>query len=359
MAPKTTTITIIIPTYRRPLMLERAIRSVLNQTYPHFQVCVYDNASGDETAAVVSRLQREDSRIKYYCHPKNIGSARNFNSGLANVTTPFFSFLCDDDVVLPEFFERALEGFNLFPDAMLWVGADVYTDADKRITVKSWDKKGYCEPPDFLNVLDANGNQPTWATVLFRRDVIDRVGIIDTETGPCGDFDYMLRAFAVCPIVISNTPVAVVLIHDQQWTRTQQNYLFVWPSRLNLMKNVACNEEIPVATRERLHKLLTAGLINSVFFLGLKSNDNKDFTRAREASAILKNFFHLKTRATLLSSLTGFHERSGTAYHLTRVMATALWNIVTGLYKTRTSKDERTEKTKLLELYLPYLEMER
>lgn len=43
-------ITAVIPTYRRPRLLRRAIKSVLAQTYPHFQVCVYDNASGDETS---------------------------------------------------------------------------------------------------------------------------------------------------------------------------------------------------------------------------------------------------------------------------------------------------------------------
>ncbi|RKX41747.1 MAG: glycosyltransferase family 2 protein, partial [Thermotogae bacterium] len=63
-------ITTIIPTYRRPKLLQRAIKSVLNQTYPHFQVCVYDNASGDETAEVVAEFAKKDPRVKYYCHPK-------------------------------------------------------------------------------------------------------------------------------------------------------------------------------------------------------------------------------------------------------------------------------------------------
>ena len=45
-------ITTVIPTYRRPALLAQAIRSVLTQTYPHFLVCVYDNASADETADV-------------------------------------------------------------------------------------------------------------------------------------------------------------------------------------------------------------------------------------------------------------------------------------------------------------------
>jgi glycosyltransferase involved in cell wall biosynthesis len=45
----TAQITTIIPTFMRPQLLGRAIRSVLGQSYPHFEVHVYDNASGDET----------------------------------------------------------------------------------------------------------------------------------------------------------------------------------------------------------------------------------------------------------------------------------------------------------------------
>ena len=59
-------ITTIIPTYRRPKLLRRAILSVLNQTYTNIQVCVFDNASGDETALVVAELARMDNRVKYF-----------------------------------------------------------------------------------------------------------------------------------------------------------------------------------------------------------------------------------------------------------------------------------------------------
>jgi glycosyltransferase involved in cell wall biosynthesis len=92
-------ITTIIPTYRRPKLLRRAIKSVLNQTYPHFQVCVYDNASWDETADVVAEIAKKDARVKYHCHAENIGAIRNFNYGMVHVNTPFFSFLSDDDIL--------------------------------------------------------------------------------------------------------------------------------------------------------------------------------------------------------------------------------------------------------------------
>src|ERR1700674_1455488 len=103
-------ITTIIPTYRRPKFLRRAIRSVLNQSFMNFQVCVYDNASGDETPSVVDDIARSDRRVKYHCHPENIGAIRNFLYGMERVETPFFSFLSDDDFLLPDFYETALQG---------------------------------------------------------------------------------------------------------------------------------------------------------------------------------------------------------------------------------------------------------
>ena len=55
-------VTTILATYRRPHLLKRAIRSILNQTFTDFQLCVYDNASEDETGAVVRDFMKADSR---------------------------------------------------------------------------------------------------------------------------------------------------------------------------------------------------------------------------------------------------------------------------------------------------------
>lgn len=105
-------ITTIIPTFRRTLQLKRAIQSALNQTFPHIQVCIYDDASEDSTADIVTELAKSDPRVKYHCHTKNIGSLENFQYGLSQVNTPYFSFLSDDDYLLSEFYETALDTFK-------------------------------------------------------------------------------------------------------------------------------------------------------------------------------------------------------------------------------------------------------
>src|ERR1700677_5313448 len=77
------TITTVIPTYRRPMLLKRAVRSVLAQTYPDLLVCIYDNASGDDTADVVSGLAQEDERARYCRNSENIGWLKNFAKGMS------------------------------------------------------------------------------------------------------------------------------------------------------------------------------------------------------------------------------------------------------------------------------------
>ena len=55
-------ITIVIPTYERSILLKRAIKSVLNQTFTNFQICIYDNASNDNTKKIVEEFSQKDSK---------------------------------------------------------------------------------------------------------------------------------------------------------------------------------------------------------------------------------------------------------------------------------------------------------
>lgn len=97
-------ITTVLPTYRRPALLKRAVLSVLNQSRQDFVVQILDNASGDETEVVVRDLMRADSRIRYHRQAENIGAIRNIIAGLGTVQTRYFNILCDDDALMPEFF---------------------------------------------------------------------------------------------------------------------------------------------------------------------------------------------------------------------------------------------------------------
>src|SRR5438270_13954439 len=103
-------ITTIIPTHRRPAMLRRAIASALGQTLRPVHVCVYDNAGDLENAAVVAGFN--DPRVEYFRHPQDLGAYANFQFGLSRVRTRFFSFLADDDLLLPDFYATAVAALD-------------------------------------------------------------------------------------------------------------------------------------------------------------------------------------------------------------------------------------------------------
>lgn len=72
--PKTM-VSIVLPTYNRAYILGDAIKSVLMQTYPYFELLIIDDGSTDGTEELVMRYQ--DERIRYYKFEENAGQAKS------------------------------------------------------------------------------------------------------------------------------------------------------------------------------------------------------------------------------------------------------------------------------------------
>jgi glycosyltransferase involved in cell wall biosynthesis len=129
---------------------------VLDQSYPHFKICVYDNASNDRTADVVKTIASQDSRVQYHCNPKNIGAQDNFILGLSRADTPLVHLISDDDFLLPGFFAHAVSALERNPGAAFFSGGMLSADSDGQVRgflcYGSDRDKVYC-PPVLFKVL--------------------------------------------------------------------------------------------------------------------------------------------------------------------------------------------------------------
>lgn len=105
---------VIIPTYNRTNIIERAINSVLEQTYSNFEIIVVDDGSTDNTKNIVSAVN--DSRVKYvYQNNKGVCAARNHGTSIALGT--YFVFLDSDDYVENSWLEDFYNESTIdFPD---------------------------------------------------------------------------------------------------------------------------------------------------------------------------------------------------------------------------------------------------
>lgn len=96
--------TIAIPTFNRAALLKGCVGAALSQTYPHFEVVVSNNASPDDTRAVLSGFS--DARLRVINQQTNIGLLRNWNACLASARGDYIVFVSDDDRIAPWLLER-------------------------------------------------------------------------------------------------------------------------------------------------------------------------------------------------------------------------------------------------------------
>jgi len=150
--------TIAIPTYNRPVFLRESLRSATLQTYPNLEILVCDNCSTDDTREVVKSFG--DSRIRYVKNSSNIGAQANFALAVESGRGQYFSWLQDDDLIVSDFAERAVEVMQLH-DAHTYLGTAIYSP-----TVQSLhEPQLYC-PPIAMDWISGDVQRVSAATML-------------------------------------------------------------------------------------------------------------------------------------------------------------------------------------------------
>jgi glycosyltransferase involved in cell wall biosynthesis len=120
----TSRVTVVIPTYQRAAYLREAISSVLAQSYPDFVLRIFDDASQDDTAAMVAGFS--DPRIHYFRHPTRVGLNRNWQAAMYAAETELVAPLADDDRYTPDHLARAVATLDASPDVAYYAATATF-----------------------------------------------------------------------------------------------------------------------------------------------------------------------------------------------------------------------------------------
>lgn len=108
-------VSVVIPTYARNDMLERAINCIQKQTHQNLDIIVVDdNPPESEFRLSTQKIMQKyesDERIRYIQNPKNLGGAGARNVGIEASKGEYIAFLDDDDMYYPEKIEKQLQVF--------------------------------------------------------------------------------------------------------------------------------------------------------------------------------------------------------------------------------------------------------
>lgn len=107
------TVSVVLPTYNRADVLERAIESVLAQSYSDFELVVVDDGSTDDTAAVVEAF--DDARVTLVEHADNEGANAARNTGIDESAGEYVAFQDSDDEWHPEKLRKQMDVFENAP----------------------------------------------------------------------------------------------------------------------------------------------------------------------------------------------------------------------------------------------------
>ncbi len=187
MDPK---LSIIICSYNRASYIEKAIKSVLDQTFSSFEIIIIDDCSNDGTEEVVKNLVKVDPRIRYYKNEKNLGISKSRNKGVSLSAGEYVAMLDSDDYWIDnKKLEKQIEILNKDKEIGL-IGSNIlcinnegkeikkyfYKTADKEIREKILIK-----------------NQFAQSTIIFRKNLIDKIGNYDNNLEVCEDYDLWLK----------------------------------------------------------------------------------------------------------------------------------------------------------------------
>lgn len=185
-------IAIVIPAFRGAPYIARTIDSVIAQSFTDWRLIVVDDASPDDTAAIVRRYTELDERIQLLALTSNVGAANARNLGLAAAPeTPYVIFLDHDDEWEPHALATLQAALDLHPEAVAahglartigpqgepldWHGLDVVSEHRHAVDAGRWRVLGPDEPTTFAALVTSN-EIPTPGLVLIRKNILNREG---------------------------------------------------------------------------------------------------------------------------------------------------------------------------------------
>lgn len=119
-------ISIVIPVYKVSAYIADCLRSVCEQTYPHIEVILVNDATPDDSmeqaAPWIQKMQERGYTVQVVNHPENKGLSAARNTGIKAATTEWVYFLDSDDELTPQCIEWMVEQVKLHPSVDFVIG---------------------------------------------------------------------------------------------------------------------------------------------------------------------------------------------------------------------------------------------
>ncbi|MEO5585828.1 MAG: glycosyltransferase [Flavobacteriales bacterium] len=218
-------VSVILPFHNTASTLDAAIASIAAQSFTDFDLLLIDNASMDESKAIVKRWAAQDDRIRLIAEPK-IGIAHALNTGLLHAQGRYIARMDADDISHPERFAKQVTYLEEHPEiGVLGTRTTFTTSVDKSHGMRfftQW-QNAILSPQDHYvkRFVDAPLAHPT---VMFRRELVEQHG--GYNIGPLPEDHELWLRWMDAGVRFAKLPEKLLIWNDhaQRLSRTHANY---------------------------------------------------------------------------------------------------------------------------------------
>ncbi len=198
-------LSVVIPTYNRVELLQRALDSVLRQTTPCSEIIVIDDGSTDCTASLLSKYKKQSHTPLTTLTQNNKGPAAARNAGILKSRQPFIAFLDSDDHWHKKKIQVQYEQLKDNPEFLIshtkekWLRRGEHLNQKKIHIPRQGNIFNHCLQ------LCAVG----MSTVMVKKELFSRVGYFDESLQCCEDYDLWLRVSWRFPFLLVDSPLTI------------------------------------------------------------------------------------------------------------------------------------------------------
>lgn len=283
---------VVIPTYNREKKVLNAIHSVLNQSYPHFELIIIDDGSTDHTKTAVESVN--DDRISYH-KTENRGVAHARNTGILLAKGSYTTFLDSDDLLEPSHFSKAEQTILKFnnPDV---VHLNFKWGKEDRTETKE-NKLPDSLPEDIFNSCSLHVNCTFIRSEIAKKNLFNE----SKQLMFAEDWDFFIKLAVRYKIHLENIHTAYLIDHEG---RNMRNFhLEKWIEKRDaLFSSLMSDPEIALKFASKIklvvahmNSLISVNLAllkrrkESIHFLRLALQDNPKELFTLRTGAILKH----------------------------------------------------------------------
>ena len=294
-------VSVIVPVYNREDYVGETLDSILQQTYSNIEIIAVNDGSTDNSLSVLQTYKEKYPDKIIIINQENQGQVRSRNNAIEKANGEYIAFLDSDDLWLPEKLEKQIP---LFVDGVGLVYSGIHNiDNDGNILdteLCQQDMRGDI----YLKLLIKN--RMTGGTVVLRRDVLDKVGLFDTEFAAAENWDLWIRVCKQYAADFVNEPLVKYRKHPGNMSKDGSLMLNIID---NILTEHCSNEPESAEAKAAINKARA----NYAYRKGIYNISQTDYKAARknfkETLQLLPGYKDTRSRlfrAYLGPSVNGF-----------------------------------------------------